>query len=666
MITKNLFLVTLLLCLLAPSNIVAKKKPFGKGLYWEFSSDGTLTISGNGDMPNFPKKRPWESLFKEGKVYKVVIENGVTSIGNGAFSGYVTDNLRDVIIPNSITRIGAGAFSGCNLIKSIKLNVGLKQIGSDAFWGCGFKDVVLPNTVTSIGEGCFAFSSVESVIMSDNISDIPKETFEDCVFLKHIKFPSKLKTIGDRAFSIVREEEHGVLESIDLPVGVESIGEQAFCGNAAKFLVIPQTVQNIGDKAFTYSSFLAKTVVEYNGEIRSLPDWINEYNAKKIGLDGNAVWSCKNSIYNSNGTIVVHAKRGRSIVKRVFSGTNTSYYEIEEGGVKGIVNNKGMWIVPIANGYTEAALIKGNYFKIKKESYYGIIDSDGKNIIPTSRGYTSISGYDAENRTFAFSKKGYTGICNEQGEELSLTKLSPTIEEIKANGEYADIIPINNDGKKYYIVKSKGWRYGLIDAEGNVIVPTEMNSLEEAGIGFLKFRVGSYWGIMNYHAKVIIPTDRGYTWIGNYVSTTKRFPYEMDDYKGECNNLGQQVSKIKVTKPKPSTTAVASSSSSSSSSATSNSSSSTTSSNNNSRNSSSGNNTTTIVVEHQHQPVPVQEWQACFACGGMGTMGCDFCGGGGTKYIGDRLHRCSRCNGRGIISCNVCFGNKGQYVTVYK
>ena len=83
-------------------------------------------------------------------------------------------------------------------------------------------------------------------------------------------------------------------------------------------------------------------------------------------------------------------------------------------------------------------------------------------------------------------------------------------------------------------------------------------------------------------------------------------------------------------------------------------------------NNSSGNNTTTVVVEHHRDPVPVQQWQACFACGGMGTMGCDNCGGGGTKYIGDRLHRCSRCNGRGIIPCNVCYGNKGQYITVYQ
>lgn len=88
-------------------------------------------------------------------------------------------------------------------------------------------------------------------------------------------------------------------------------------------------------------------------------------------------------------------------------------------------------------------------------------------------------------------------------------------------------------------------------------------------------------------------------------------------------------------------------------------------------NNDSGNGTTqTIVVEHPVDPVPVlvpvQEWQACIGCGGMGTMGCHSCGGSGTKYIGDRLHRCGLCNGQGIIPCNVCYGNKGKYVTVYR
>lgn len=69
---------------------------------------------------------------------------------------------------------------------------------------------------------------------------------------------------------------------------------------------------------------------------------------------------------------------------------------------------------------------------------------------------------------------------------------------------------------------------------------------------------------------------------------------------------------------------------------------------------------------NHRDPVPMQQWQACMGCGGMGTMGCDHCGGSGTRYVGDRLRVCSRCNGQGVIPCNVCYGNKGQYITVYR
>ena len=229
-------------------------------------------------------------------------------------------------------------------------------------------------------------------------------------------------------------------------------------------------------------------------------------------------------------------------------------------------------------------------------------------------------------------------------------------------------------GKKYFICMRKGY-WGLYDAQFNEVIAPDYEGLEVLDeTNFIKFRLNGFWGVMTLQTntnttKTIIPTTRGYTSIGRYIKSQKRFTYTMNGYRGECNHLGQQVSKIKVATPKPSTTVASSSSSSSSSSRASSSSSSTSStasSSSSSSKSNSGNNTTTIHVEHHHDPVPVQQWQACFACGGMGTMGCDNCGGSGTKYIGDRLHRCSRCNGRGIIPCNVCYGNKGQYVTVYK
>lgn len=231
-------------------------------------------------------------------------------------------------------------------------------------------------------------------------------------------------------------------------------------------------------------------------------------------------------------------------------------------------------------------------------------------------------------------------------------------------GGYKGAIEMKNGNSTYYKVNitEKGfYRYGLTNSEGKEIIPCELEKLEVAGSNFFRFKLNGYWGIVNSFGKIIIPTDRGYTKIGDYVSFTKRFPYEMDGYKGECNNLGVQVSKIKVTTPVASSGTTSSSTTSSSTT-----SSSTTSKSNSNTNSTSGSTTQTVVVEHHRDPVPVQEWQACFACGGMGTMGCDNCGGSGTKYIGDRLHRCSRCNGRGIIPCNICFGNKGQYITVYR
>lgn len=76
-----------------------------------------------------------------------------------------------------------------------------------------------------------------------------------------------------------------------------------------------------------------------------------------------------------------------------------------------------------------------------------------------------------------------------------------------------------------------------------------MEALESAGSGYIRYKLNGFWGLINTQGKILIDTDRGYTKIGDYVSFTKRFPYEMDGYKGECNNLGKEISRIPVSKP---------------------------------------------------------------------------------------------------------------------
>ena len=76
------------------------------------SDDGTLTISGNGEMKfwNSSYVVAWDSNREN--IKNVIINNGVTSIGNFAFHG--CENLINITIPDSVTSIGDDAFYKCD------------------------------------------------------------------------------------------------------------------------------------------------------------------------------------------------------------------------------------------------------------------------------------------------------------------------------------------------------------------------------------------------------------------------------------------------------------------------------------------------------------------------------------------------------------------------
>ncbi len=108
---------------------------------WTLSEDGTLTISGTGDMPDYGHiggypsnidSAPWYSQRE--KIHNVVIENGVKNIGNYSFSR--CSRLVSVSIPNSVTSIGNRAFLGCCNLISIVIPNSVTEIKSGAFCGC--------------------------------------------------------------------------------------------------------------------------------------------------------------------------------------------------------------------------------------------------------------------------------------------------------------------------------------------------------------------------------------------------------------------------------------------------------------------------------------------------------------------------------------------------
>ena len=123
-------------------------------------SEGVMTVSGTGAMANYAKSSatPWYSKLTD--VETVVIESGVTSIGDYAFANCT--NLESVSIPASVTSIGENAFSGCGSV-SAALTVSfaegstLESIGNYAFMSSNLTSISIPASVTSIGQTAFGF-----------------------------------------------------------------------------------------------------------------------------------------------------------------------------------------------------------------------------------------------------------------------------------------------------------------------------------------------------------------------------------------------------------------------------------------------------------------------------------------------------------------------------
>lgn len=114
----------------------------GENVYWELNSEGVFRVYGTGDMENYvePDDNPWKS--QKEYIRKVVIEEGITSIGFWTFSA--CENLKDIIISDSVNSIGYGAFSGSGL-ERIDIPSNLKSINSFAFANCtSLKSLDLP------------------------------------------------------------------------------------------------------------------------------------------------------------------------------------------------------------------------------------------------------------------------------------------------------------------------------------------------------------------------------------------------------------------------------------------------------------------------------------------------------------------------------------------
>ncbi len=207
---------------------------------WVLTSDGTLTISGSGEI----NSSPWARSFAV-PISKVVINKGITGIGDSAF--YDCSSIKTAIISDSVTSIGEEAFYGCTALTTVTIPDSVTSIGDYAFQETGITSIRIPDSVTDLGDGiCYECESLTEAVLGEGMTAIPSLAFGSCTALKKVTIPNSVTMISTNAF-------YGCisLTAIAIPNSVTTIKDNAFYGcTRLSSINIPKGMSVISDSAF--------------------------------------------------------------------------------------------------------------------------------------------------------------------------------------------------------------------------------------------------------------------------------------------------------------------------------------------------------------------------------------------------------------------------------
>lgn len=118
-------------------------------------------------------------------------------------------------------------------------------LGENALSNSGITSVILPSTMRVLGTWSLNSTQIASIELPEGLESIGEGAFQYCSNLTSITFPSTLKSIGDYGFNST-----GLTEVV-LPDGLESVGTSCFQDlYSLQSVTVPGTVKTIGNNAF--------------------------------------------------------------------------------------------------------------------------------------------------------------------------------------------------------------------------------------------------------------------------------------------------------------------------------------------------------------------------------------------------------------------------------
>ena len=214
-------------------------KTIGEGA---FSNTGLKEIV----IPASMKKIP-NGILQNTQIERLVLSEGVEEIGDYAFEN--NQHLKSVLLPSTLKKIGIGSFRNTGL-KEVVLPTGLEEIGEKAFSYNNLSEVILPAHLKKLGDEAFSNNHLKEVALPSQL-EVLGTAFINNSELSKITFSEGLKEIRGASYSSLSAFSGTSIKSVVLPKSLEKIGDGAFYDlKGLADISIPENVTSIGNEAF--------------------------------------------------------------------------------------------------------------------------------------------------------------------------------------------------------------------------------------------------------------------------------------------------------------------------------------------------------------------------------------------------------------------------------
>ena len=169
---------------LTKAETLIKQNNCGTNVYYRFSNN-TLTVFGKGAMKNC-----FTGSFTS--------KNIKSKIKNRIYQKYAS-KVVNVVVEQGVTKIGNGAFACMPKLKTAQIQ---GTLGTAAFWGCAnLEKVTYINGKGTMGFACFGeCKKLKNMVIAEGVSAMDRSCFAGCTKLKTIELPTTLKVVGETTF----------------------------------------------------------------------------------------------------------------------------------------------------------------------------------------------------------------------------------------------------------------------------------------------------------------------------------------------------------------------------------------------------------------------------------------------------------------------------------